>query len=448
MDTVRSRLNQYIYADQQGRDDINIDPGVRADADTLLGKMAFFISKSRTDKEQAKKDKELYLGYQGQVRKTTSLKKTRNIVDAASMEFSDDLKEIGYSAAKRPSLKGLDFLVARLQLGPRLKELDKEKIAKSKKEGGHSRFWRMCYVFACQLVRNDGDVPLIYSGAAGIGKGTQSMKILKQTMMIMRDEFNIDVGGTSYNAIMENNIVYKPTNKDFNDLLDKKHYNFKIIDEGYLTGINLESNTGQAIFIGKITNITRSKNNMLIFCFQNPTRATKFLYEAFYVWICKYSYDYCMVLARTKLFTTTQPWGLKWILKAETEQQIATALAMNSNKAFYLKTSPLKRKVFERYQGKKDDSNEAWKAENEAKEIISQADLKYSMEIYEAAHARIPTVDRESDASIEMFIRKKHPEYGFAKKQIRHIIAKFRDYDFAKVHQIKVKQNEPEKADA
>jgi hypothetical protein len=328
-------------------------------------------------------------------------------------------------------LKGLDFLVNRLQLGPRLTDEDWKIIRNQAGGPKKSLTWRMCYVYACQLVRNDGDVPAILTGAAGLGKGTQAIRILARTMRIMHTHFGIDVGSYKYQDIMENNIIYRPTKRDFNELLGKKHYNFMIIDEGYMSGINLESNTAQAIFIGKITNITRSKNNMLIFCFQNPTRATKFLMEAFYVWICKYSYDHEMVLARTKLFTTTQPWGLKKILDADNEQQIRHYLANNPNKAFYLPTRPLPAKVFEKYQGFKDESNDMWRMENESKTIIGESDLQFAMELGKASKAGVISADNDTD--IEMYIRKKYPEFAFTKKDIKHIVFKFREYRLAHV---------------
>lgn len=299
----------------------------------------------------------------------------------------------------------------------------------------------MCFLFACQLVRNDSDLPIIITSVPGFGKGTLAIKIARKVIFYIRNYFHIDIPKFQ----LASNIIYTASKKDFNDLLSLSEYNIKIIDEGYLAGLNLESSTEQAIFTGKVVNIGRSHHNLLIFCYQNPTRATKFLMEAFYVWIHKYTRGTdekivdgktvkekpgrAAVLARTKLFTTKDPWGLDRLLKAVTEQQIVARMRNNKNLAFFLKTKSLPQKYFEKYEAIKHREQNRYRMLNETKSIMREAEVSYAIELAKAADAGV--VNPDSNDDIEHYIRQKHPNFLFSKAQMKGIINKFHTYHFA-----------------
>lgn len=424
LDMIMGTLNKYIYSDFV---DVSVDPMIKADADTLIRKIIFFVNKQPSKPSVLVYEQQLEL-----VVKTRNLKRIKNAISIVSKEFSVHARDLQYNAPRVPKLKGLHFLVQRLQLEKYLTEKDM-KIIKNQNEKKRSLHYRTCYTYCCQLVRHDGDIQLILSGAPGLGKGTLGMRILRTCMKIMKNEFGIDVGSTKWNDIITNNIIYRPKKGDFNDLLQKKQFNFKMIDEGYLLGTNLESNTDLAIFTAKITNITRSKNNLMIHCFQNPTRATKMLMEAFYSWMCKYNDDYALVLQRTKIFTTKDPWSLKKILDSQFEGAIETALATNSNKVNELKTKKVPDWVFKKYKILKDEEQNKWRLENEAKGYIQDVKIEFAMEIRKAVNTHL--LNGEDSYDIEQYIRKKYPKFKFTRKQITSIIKVYKDYDWAMVIQ-------------
>lgn len=327
----------------------------------------------------------------------------------------------------------------RLQLADAMLPADMEFLNNLK---GYTQ--KLSFIAACQLVRNDSDLPVIITGTPGFGKGTLAIRIAKLTTKYLRTYFMLADKVPKFR--LKENIIYNPSKKDFNELLSLNEYNIKVIDEAYLTGTNLESSTEKAVFTGKVVNITRSKHNLLLFCSQNITRTTKFLMEAFYVWIHIYvrgtedkkvAADISIsgkpgraaLLVRTKLFTPRDEWGIDKLLKATTERQIVSRFRANKNLAFFFRTKPLPSQYFKKYQAIKHQEQDKWKALNGAKDIMKETRLQYAMELEKAVNAKVVNADVDSD--LEMYIRKKYSKYNFSRPQIKGIIKTYREYQFA-----------------
>ncbi len=436
---LNQMINQLIYSNNT-----EADSDTRALADTVVDKMMFFVRKGRHPKKpEAEIDVTIYEDVLNDLRHTKRPKKIRDLMAKISKQFATDARMLGYSATKaRPKLPGTDFLLARLQLKDKLMPED---LAYLKKIKGNIR--KMCFIFACQMVRGDGDVPLLMTGAPGFGKGSLAIRICRRVTWYLREydwgplynefgelrDMKKDVPEWSYHDIL----WAGQAKEEINNYYGYAHFNRKIVDDAYMDALNLESNSGKAIFIGKTMNVTRSKNNLTIFCYQVPTRTTSFLMEAFYLWIHKYTQPIvqekkagrAIFLARTKIYTTDDPWNTRRLRKSENEMQIVSRLASNPNKVGFLKPKTLSPADFKAYEAEKHAAEDVFRIKNTAKDLIESAIEKYALEVRAAVGKKLLTGESESD--IEMFIREKHPKYSFNRRQIKGIIRQYREMDFA-----------------
>lgn len=282
------------------------------------------------------------------------------------------------------------------------------------------------------MVKADNDIQAVLSGVAGFGKSTLAIRYAIEISNNLRNHFNLDVPKFS----VREHVIYEPRRSDFNDILRKDRYNVMVVDEGYLAALNLESNKNGVIELVKILNATRSKNNAVIFCFQNIRRATKGLMERFNVWMHKPSKVTGILMARSNVFTTEDPWGLDRILKARTERQINFFLATNPNRMCYFKTKPLGPKRWKAYNDLKRQAHTSIATKNELRENMVTAHTAMMDKVYEVVEQRKAV----SPVDLRPWLQKRLP--NFTENQLKKFIADYSAYSVYRKEQELIKKGE------
>jgi len=284
-----------------------------------------------------------------------------------------------------------------------------------------------------QLAKNDGDIYANYSGVPGYGKSTSAIRDGVDVVHFLRHDFDIDIPKFS----LKRNVVYKPEAKDINDLLSYAKYNVKVFDEGYLVAMNIMPIDRFLIEFIQTINITRSKNNMISFCFQNMDRAVRALKERFNIWIHKPFKDRAYLFARSNLFITKDPWATGNLLKAFTDEQIMYHLRHNPNKVGSFKTYPLKPKQWEYYTKMKNEGQETTRKEREIREGITSATNELMEEIYKKI-----SVDKSiAYADIGDYLR---DTYDFSEPEIKGTVRRYLRYEeMRKIRGVMEKRGRP-----
>jgi hypothetical protein len=285
-----------------------------------------------------------------------------------------------------------------------------------------TRFDRTSFISAYSMVIGDNDIQAIISGVAGWGKSTLGIRYAININKYLRNYFDIDVPRFS----IKEDIIYSPERSDFNEILRMDKYNTMVVDEGYLAALNLESNRDSVIQLVKILNATRSKNNAMIFCFQNIKRATKGLMERFNIWMHKPSKNYAILLARSNIFTTDDPWGLDNLLKARTPSQINFFLNINANKMTHFRTKKLKPKQWILYNKLKTEGHHRTASKNELKEDMIRTHSDMMEKVYEIVEKK----KQINPIDLNTWLRKKIP--NFTENQVKKFIKEYTDFSIHK----------------
>lgn len=287
---------------------------------------------------------------------------------------------------------------------------------------------QVAFICCLQMVRNDGDIAGLISGAVNTGKSTYAITLAKSIKHYLKAYFKLDVTEFDY----EKNVIYGQSKKGFDELLGDAQYNVVVIDEGYLTGLNLESTKDVTIYIGKVMNITRSKNNCILWCFQNMKRAARFLSERFNLWFHKPRKMFVILSARTNIFTTEDPWSVKKILKAESERAIKYYIKHNPNRVCYYKVPKLPTAEFNYYKKLKNAAHLEMKQNEESRAQMKQVKFSVLDELYSLIDgskrgtlniidARDYLMDKYalSESEAKKYI-KDYPNYASTKKVLKY----------------------------
>lgn len=288
---------------------------------------------------------------------------------------------------------------------------------------------RNAFICCLQLVRNDGDIAGLISGAVNTGKSTWAITLAQRIKFYLKEYFRLDVKPFS----LENDVVYGKSKTSFDELLGDTQFNVKVIDEGYLSGLNLDSTKDVTVYIGKVMNITRSKNNVLLWCFQKMDRAAKFLSERFNLWYHKPRKQYVLLFARSNIFTPADPWGVKKLLEAKSERAIKHYLKHNLNKVTYFKVPKLPAAEFNRYKKLKALAHLEMKMQEETKARSREVTMSVLDELYVKIN--------KGDLNVIDIPQYLSDKYSLTEAEVRTYIKKYGDYSTMK-KVLKVKSEE------
>ena len=272
------------------------------------------------------------------------------------------------------------------------------------------------FINCLQMVRNDGDIAAVISGSVGSGKSTYGIQLAKKMIYYLREYFKV----INYDFDYKKNVVYGESKKLFDDMLGDSQFNVVVIDEGYLSGLNLESTKEITIFTGKVMNITRSKNNAILWCFQKMDRAAKFLSERFNLWYHKPRKRFVILFARTNIFTTKDPWGVKDLISATTERSIKFFIKHNTNRITYYATEKLPERELAIYKKYKIEAHQEIQRKEELKNKSKEVTVMVLKELYDRiGGGEMNIID------VPTYLIKK---YNFNESDIKKYLKKYGEY--------------------
>lgn len=280
---------------------------------------------------------------------------------------------------------------------------------------------------------NDSDIYCNYSGVPGFGKSTLAVYDGWITNYYLHHDYHV-AESLTMNQFISKNVVYKPTAKDINDLLRAKKYNVKVFDEGYLAALNLMPVDKFLVEFIQNVNITRSSCNSVGFCFQNMERAVRALKERFNLWVHKPFKARGYLFAKSNLFITKDPWGVKNLLDATTEEAILFHLNHNPNKVITFKTRPLKERAWKFYNELKVGAHEEIKKSRDIRESIAESHTILLDELYDKISSKNMAL-----TDIPDYLREK---YDFNESQIKGTSRSYLRYEeMKKIRNVYKKRN-------
>ena len=257
------------------------------------------------------------------------------------------------------------------------------------------------------------DAIIFMSGARSLGKSTLGAKILSKVGGFRGEPLNLrrDI----YYTDLTNSFIKGSEN--FNYVLGKYTQRKIMIDEGYFSGLNLDTNNPKVRKLGADINAHRNRQHVVIINFTALKRAAKILLESANVWIHKPSQDYAIVLVKQNEFVGDDAWAADQLFKAKTTSQIRYYLKHNPYYVTTIKTTPMSAYNYGRYEALKREAQE-YRAEresyqNEAEEV-NIAIIRQLYTDYEEGH--VNPVD-----AVHYITKKYNQPLAYAKKYAKRL---------------------------
>ncbi len=264
--------------------------------------------------------------------------------------------------------------------------------------------------------RND-DCPIVISGDRGNGKSHVMGNLARFHSHYMKLLASIEINMHNW---LKEKIVYSKE-KNVSSELYSRTKDILGIDEAYFSAFNQKAMHSEVINLAETLNATRSNNNLTLWCFSWPYRATKPILESAKIWIHKYDLDTAFMYIQPRFWKGDDPFYINEINKAKRMNRTKYAMQYVDSFITEFRTIPMPKKLEEEYDRFKKESRLRLAEESQIYKKIEEAEMTNFNEILDKVNAGSLGL---SDAELESYFKKK----GYSKRGTTNMILKFWEF--------------------
>ncbi len=278
----------------------------------------------------------------------------------------------------------------------------------------------MLTAFLCG--RRDDDCPIIISGDRGNGKSHMMGNIARYHAKYMDALCHKPIDMADW---LHTKIIYAKE-KNVTTELYARNDDILGVDEAYFSGLNQRAMYKEVINLSEALNATRGNNNLTLFCFSWPYRATRPILESAKIWLHKYDLDTGFFYIQPRFWKGDDPFYIKEISQARRVNRTKYAMTYVDSFITDFRTVPLPKKLAEDYSAFKKDARKKLAESSQIFQKIEENEMTNFNDIIDKVKDGSMGM---SDGELKSFFEKK----GYSKRATTNMILKFWEfYDLRK----------------